>query len=165
MGSVGMNSNFMPLSSWRHWPIQCSILAGPQKGAAVQRLKARCTGPHARSGPHCCSAQHLYCCHPSLVCRCVHWLMSCSYPVQIWYFPSKNTAILSLPAKLMLAGLPLMPVLCIAGAVFRDDTIWWTTSPLVQVTHSSLWWWVDMAPFFFFFLNSINIHLRVQNPT
>ena len=43
-------------------------------------------------------------------------------PFQILIFSRKDTSILGLPVKLILAGLPLTPVPRIAGAVFRAAT-------------------------------------------
>jgi NAD(P)-dependent dehydrogenase (short-subunit alcohol dehydrogenase family) len=44
------------------------------------------------------------------------------YAVSILIFSGKDTSILGLPVKLILAGLPLTPVPRIAGAVFRAAT-------------------------------------------
>src|SRR5258708_663257 len=121
MGSVGTYSKFASLSCQRHRPTDLVQRPGRvsqgRRSTALQSTVCWVSCALWTPSPQ----RTISVSPPSTLGLQVRRLTDLCFVISIYQFP-KDTSILQLPTRLLLAGIPLTPVPRIAGAVFRAAT-------------------------------------------
>lgn len=103
-----------------------SVLGGDEQSTTVLCLEARSARYDARNRQNGNSRQHPHRYYPPMVRRYRTLLFSSSSTLpphaELTSPLRKETSILDLPVKLLLAGMPMTPVPRVAGAIFRAAT-------------------------------------------